>query len=206
MNDDPLMGVPLWYQDIFPQGEFDGFYRKLGNHAVNYIERDPNQLVITFDNLAEAGGSHYARDAWAAKFIADNGWSHLGIFASGPTWFRDQRLIDYLLHLKSEDLFANYANVALAGTSMGAFGALAFAHLAPGSTVIAFSPQTQILAALYSGFESKLPQSSTMLKCVFLTAVGTVRREKGTSPATPSSHGRSPSARSKKSRTSSSRS
>lgn len=55
MSDDPLMGVPLWYKDIFPQGEFDGFYRKLGNHAVNYIERDPNQLVITFDNLAEAG-------------------------------------------------------------------------------------------------------------------------------------------------------
>ena len=83
MNDDPLMGVPLWYQDIFPQGEFDGFYRKLGNHAVNYIERDPMQLVVTFDNLAEAGGRHYARDAWAAKFIADNGWSHLGVFAGG---------------------------------------------------------------------------------------------------------------------------
>ena len=27
---------------------------------------------------------------------------------------------------------------------MGAFGALAFAHLAPGSTVIAFSPQTTL--------------------------------------------------------------
>ena len=67
MSDDPLMGVPLWYKDIFPQGEFDGFYRKLGNHAVNYIERDPNQLVITFDNLAEAGGRHYARDAWATN-------------------------------------------------------------------------------------------------------------------------------------------
>ena len=138
------MGVPLWYKDIFPQGEFDGFYRKLGNHAVNYIERDPNQLVITFDNLAEAGGRHYARDAWATKFIGDNGWSHLGIFAGGPTWFRDQRLIDYLSNLKAEGLFRHYANVALAGTSMGAFGALAFAHLAPGSTVVAFSPQTTL--------------------------------------------------------------
>ncbi|MDB2662617.1 hypothetical protein N9Y61_02110 [Paracoccaceae bacterium] len=27
---------------------------------------------------------------------------------------------------------------------MGAFGALGFAHLAPGSTVIAFSPQTTL--------------------------------------------------------------
>lgn len=144
MNDDPLMGVPLWYQDIFPQEEFDGFYRKLGNHAVNYIERDPMQLVVTFDNLAEAGGRHYARDAWAAKFIADNGWSHLGVFAGGPTWFQDQRLIDYLSNLKAEGVFRQYPNVALAGTSMGAFGALAFAHLAPGSTVIAFSPQTTL--------------------------------------------------------------
>ena len=144
MNDDPLMGVPLWYQDIFPQGEFDGFYRKLGNHAVNYIERDPMQLVVTFDNLAEAGGRHYARDAWAAKFIVDNGWSHLGVFAGGPTWFRDQRLIDYLSNLKAEGVFRQYPNVALTGTSMGAFGALAFAHLVLGSTVIAFSPQTTL--------------------------------------------------------------
>jgi len=144
MSDDPLMGVALWCKDIFPQGEFDGFYRKLVNHAVNYIERDPNQLVITFDNLAEACGRHYARDACATKFIGDNGWSHLGIFAGVTTWFRDQRLIDYLLNLKAEGLFRYYANVALAGTSMGAFGALAFAHLAPGSTVIAFSPQTTL--------------------------------------------------------------
>ena len=56
MSDDPLMGVPLWYKDIFPQGEFDGFYRKLGNHAVNYIERDPNQLVITFTTLPKQVG------------------------------------------------------------------------------------------------------------------------------------------------------
>ena len=144
MSDDPLMGVPLWYKDIFPQGKFDEFYRKLGNHAANYLKRDPNQLIITFDNLVEAGGRHYARDAWATKFIGDNGWSHLSIFAGGPTWFRDQRLIDYLLNLKAERFFRQYANVALAGMSMGAFGALAFAHLAPGSTLIAFSPQTTL--------------------------------------------------------------
>ena len=57
MSDDPLMGVPVWYKDIFPQGEFDGFYRKLGNHAINYIERDPNQLVITLTTLPRRAGA-----------------------------------------------------------------------------------------------------------------------------------------------------
>ena len=80
----------------------------------------------------------------AMPVIADNGWSHLGVFAGVPTWFRDQRLIDYLSNLKAEGVFRQYPNFALAGTSMGAFGALAFAHLAPGSTVIAFSPQTTL--------------------------------------------------------------
>ena len=48
MSDDPLMGVALWCKDIFPQGEFDGFYRKLVNHAVNYIERiqHPNLVPL----------------------------------------------------------------------------------------------------------------------------------------------------------------
>jgi hypothetical protein len=133
--------LPLWYYNIYPNGKFTGFYHNLGNHVVNYVDSGSNRLVITFDNLAEAGGRHYDRDAWAAKFIAGNGWNHLGVMASGPTWFRDAKLIDLLEGLKSDGFFANFDHVALSGSSMGGFGAMTFASLAPGSTVVAFSPQ-----------------------------------------------------------------
>ena len=48
--------LPLWYYDIYPNGKFTGFYHNLGNNVVNYVDSGSNRLVITFDNLAEAGG------------------------------------------------------------------------------------------------------------------------------------------------------
>ncbi|MEO0358617.1 MAG: hypothetical protein AAF386_10050 [Pseudomonadota bacterium] len=139
-----LGGTPSWYEEIFPAGPCDGFFQKMGQHSVVYIDRSSDQLVVTFDNLAEAGNKRFDREPWAGKFCRDNGWNHLSVFSQGPTWFRDQKLIDFLQQLKDQGLFADHKSVAWAGTSMGGFGALAFADLAPGSTVIAFSPQTTL--------------------------------------------------------------
>lgn len=81
MTDENEPELPLWYRDIYPNGNFQGFYHNLGDHMVNYVDRGSSQLLVTFDNLAEAGGRQFDRDAWAAKFISDNGWNHLGVMA-----------------------------------------------------------------------------------------------------------------------------
>lgn len=145
MSEEPDMGgLPSWYREIFPAGPSDGFYHKLGPHSLMFVERDPSTLLVSFDNLAEAGNPRYDREAWAGKFIADNGWSHLGVFSQGATWFRDKALIDFMAHLAETGFFGQFKKVVLCGTSMGGFGALAFADLAPGATVVAFSPQTTL--------------------------------------------------------------
>ncbi len=149
--------LPLWYRHIFPNGKHTGFYHNFGQHAVNYVDRGSDRLVITFDNLAEAGGRHYDRDAWAAKYIAENGWNHMGVMAAGPTWFRDEKLIAFLDGLKSDGFFANFAHVSLAGSSMGGFGALTFAALSPGATVLAFSPQITLSNEILP-WESRFPK------------------------------------------------
>lgn len=136
--------IPDWYRDIYPDGERDGFYEKLGSHSLCYVERNKTQLVITFDNLAEAGHPGYDREAWASGFCNYNNWSHMGIFAQGPTWFRDARLIARLEKLRDDGFFAQFDHVALSGASMGGFAAMAFSALIPGATVIAFSPQTTL--------------------------------------------------------------
>ena len=46
--------------------------------------------------------------------------------------------------LRDDGFFKGFKRVAFVGTSMGAFGALTFSSLAPGSTVVAFSPQTSL--------------------------------------------------------------
>lgn len=140
--------LPDWYREIFPAGPCDGFYEKLGAHALIHVDRGPHVLVVTFDNLSDAGYPGYDIKAWAEKFIRDGGYSHLGVVAQGPTWFRDARLIARMEELAREGFFARFERVVMAGTSMGGFGALAFADLAPGCDVVAFSPQSSLSSEL----------------------------------------------------------
>lgn len=140
-----LGGIPSWYRDIYPAGESDGFYRKMGNHAMAFVERRSHQLVVSFDNLSDAGHPGYDKEAWAGAFCRYNGWSHLGIFTQAPSWFRSPVLIDALEEMKARGFFARFDNVTFCGTSMGGFAALAFSGLAPGCNVIAFSPQSTLI-------------------------------------------------------------
>ena len=135
---------PSWYEEIYPAGPCDGWYRKFGDHSASFVTRDRTQLVVSFDNLHQAGDTRFAREPWAQKFCADRGFSHLGIYAQTASWFRDTRLIAELEALRDAGFFAGFERVAFVGTSMGAFGALTFSSLAPGSTVVAFSPQTTL--------------------------------------------------------------
>ncbi|MCY4335109.1 MAG: hypothetical protein OXC60_10600 [Litoreibacter sp.] len=135
---------PSWYTEIYPAGARDGWFHKSGDYSCSYVERERDQLVISFDNLSQAGNVAYAREPWAQKFCQDRNFSHLGIYAQAPTWFRDPGLIEKLQHLARDGFFKDFRSVAFIGTSMGAFGALTFSSLAPGSTVIAFSPQTTL--------------------------------------------------------------
>lgn len=153
----PAGSLPEWYREIFPAGPHDGFYGKLGEHALIHVLRDPGTLVVTFDNLSDAGYPGYDISPWAEKFIHDNGWSHLGIVAQGPTWYRDARLIEQMEQLRASGFFTRFHRVLMAGASMGGFGAMAFADLAPGCDVIAFSPQSTLSNKLVP-WETRFPK------------------------------------------------
>ncbi len=139
--------VPRWYTEIFPAGPSDGFFHKFGEHAASFVDRGAHQLVVSFDNLSDAGYPYLDIEPWAGKFVHEQGWSHLGIYARGPSWYRDLRLIAFLEGLRDEGFFRRFERVALIGTSMGGFAALTFSSLAPGATVVALSPQSSLNAA-----------------------------------------------------------
>ncbi|SHE67201.1 hypothetical protein SAMN05444273_102224 [Litoreibacter ascidiaceicola] len=141
------LAPPTWYREIYPGGDKRGWFHSHGSYAASFVERDTDQLVVSFDNLSQAGNDAYAREPWAQKFCADREFSHLGIYAQEPTWFRDEGLIAHLEGLRDEGFFSGFKKVAFVGTSMGAFGALTFSSLAPGAKVVAFSPQTTLDAA-----------------------------------------------------------
>ena len=141
---DTVDDIPGWYAEIFPAGVHDGFYQKLGDHSVVFVKRDPSRLIVSFDNLSDAGNPRFDREPWAAKFCRDNGWSHLGIFAPGPSWFRSADLIDFLDALRDQGFFEPFDDVTFCGASMGGFAAMVFSSLSPDSKVLAFSPQSTL--------------------------------------------------------------
>ncbi|WP_420584293.1 hypothetical protein [Ruegeria sp.] len=136
--------APPWFVEIYPGGDGSGFLQKLDRHSVLFNQRSATQLVVSFDNIANANDLSFAREPWGWKFFRDEGWSHMGVFARTKAWFRDPEIISYFQNRAAEGFFDKYDQVVFAGASMGGFGALTFSSLVPGANVIAFNPQTSL--------------------------------------------------------------
>jgi hypothetical protein len=121
-----------------------GFYVNYRHFAAVHIDRGDDRLVVAFDNLSSVNDESLDRETWGDKFYADNGWSSLGIISFEANWYRDEVLFDYLEQLRDSGFFARFKDVVFTGTSMGGYAACAFSSLAPGSTVIAYSPQSTL--------------------------------------------------------------
>ena len=136
--------VAPWLRGISPGGRKSGFLQKFPLHSVGFVDNGDTQLVVTFDNLAEMGETSLARSPWSYDFFAARGCSVMGVMARRGIWFRDPLLIDFLKSLSHDGFFDRFDKVLFTGNSMGGFGALAFAPLAPGADVLSFSPQTTL--------------------------------------------------------------
>ena len=136
--------VAPWYWSIRPGGRKTGFLQKFARHSVAFVDHGPDDLVVTFDNLAELGNTGLHRGPWAYDFYAERGCSVMGVMARKGVWFRDRDLIDFLTSLSEDGFFKRFSRVLFTGNSMGGFGALAFAPLAPGADILAFSPQSTL--------------------------------------------------------------
>jgi esterase/lipase superfamily enzyme len=144
----PAVAAPSWLLDLRASEHRRGFYQSFPQYAVQFVDRGSENLVVSFDNLSSVREDPVDRESWGYGFIRKNGWSHLGVMAFEAAWFRNQELFDYLASLASSGFFRRFGSVTMMGTSMGAYAATAFATLAPGCNVIAFSPQSTLKKAL----------------------------------------------------------
>ncbi len=142
-KDDPdlVIKAPAWLADLRLSPHGRGFYHSIPGYALTHVHRSDDHLIVSFDNLSSVRDNPVDRDPWGYEFVRKSGWSHLGVMGYAGDWYRSGALMDELTRLRDQGLFAQYRHVTFMGTSMGAFAACAFAPLAPGCTVIAFSPQ-----------------------------------------------------------------
>ena len=126
----------------------DGFFREGAEHAMLFVPRSSDVLVVTFDNLDIAMDKRDDRRPWGFSFIEKQGWSMLGVTAAGWTWFRDPWVSDQFDTLRYERFFARFGRVVFYGASMGGYGACAFSAACPGADVVAISAQSTLDRAL----------------------------------------------------------
>jgi hypothetical protein len=134
-----------WDQIAHQLAGQDGWYRAgPEGHSFLFMPRDPDTLVVTFDNLDIAMTKREDRRPWGYHFIQEQGWSMLGVLAGGWTWYREPWVCDQFDALQEEGFFKQFRRVVFYGASMGGYAACAFAPAAPGCDVVAISPQSTV--------------------------------------------------------------
>lgn len=136
-------------------GAAEGFYREAAHCSLMFRARGP-RLIVTFCNLASFEAADEDRLPWLSATVDKTEWSHLGVMAHRKDWFRNDGTPALLTRLAEEGFFGQFEHRLFTGTSMGAFGALVYASVAPGSDVLAFSPQSTLNTEI-APFETRYP-------------------------------------------------
>lgn len=120
-----------------------GFMLEMEHHVLTWLPGRGERLVVSYDNLA-AVRELDDRIIWGQHFLQAQGFDVLGLQIKRRDWYRDPELIGALTDLRDDGFFRRFPAVSMYGSSMGGFGALAFAPLAPGCTVMSFAPQRSL--------------------------------------------------------------
>ena len=123
------------------------FRKSLPRHIVEFTRRSES-LVVSFDFAFTEKRATAPRRPWGHKFFSEQNASTLGVMVKQTDWYRDRQLHDFLLSLKRNGFFAQFAQCLFVGGSMGGSAAAAFSGIAPGSTVVSINPQSTLSPSL----------------------------------------------------------
>jgi len=130
-----------WKQALEDITEEHGTFQPLGEkHFATQIDAGKT-LLVSFESIA---GIHHTSDQarpFGFEMIISQGWSHLGLFCDGDTWFRDGRVYGYFDRLIDDGFFEEFERVVFFGTGPCGYAAAAYSVASPGATVIAIQPQ-----------------------------------------------------------------
>lgn len=106
-------------------------------------------LVVTFEAAdTTIDRRNKARTGFGEEFLLKNGFAVLSVLTSSANWFRPPALRNGFTRPEVEAFRLRYARIHTYGSSMGGFGALAFADLLGASNVVALQPVSTLAADL----------------------------------------------------------
>lgn len=119
----------------------------LPQHSLRFIPGG-HTLVVTFmsalANHLKPLASALDEGIWGEDFLGKRGHAILGVGRRRNDWYLDADLQAAMETLAARGVFRQYRRVIFYGGSMGGFGALTYARLAPGAVVLAHNPQTTL--------------------------------------------------------------
>ncbi len=121
-----------------------GFFEQLGTrHFAGFLEAG-NNLLVTFED-AEAVRQHNTdAEPRGFAYARHDGWSHLALLSTGPSWFRDPAVYDFFDRLTDDGFFDDFEKIVFHGAHCAGYAAAAFSVAAPGASVIAIRPQATL--------------------------------------------------------------
>lgn len=120
----------------------------------NYILRSQapagaSDLVITFEAAdTTINRRDRNRHGFGEDFLLSEGYAVLSVLTSSANWFRPTDLHDHFQSPAFRDFLARFDRIHSYGSSMGGFGALAFADLLKVRNVVTFQPISSLAADL----------------------------------------------------------
>ena len=137
------MGLPRAFRKAALEAGSSGFSRNMTRHFACHYHRS-RRLAVTFDHM-KSRDLPMPRYPWCFDLLKESGLSHLGILMKRRNdWFRHADLFDFFDELRADGFFDAYDDVLFYGSSMGGYGACAYASAAPGARIFALMPQSTL--------------------------------------------------------------
>jgi len=133
-----------WLDLLEDIAEDHGYFEPLGpDHSVTFVDRGP-VLLVTFETIESIRERAHTDVPLGWEMLKDTDWSQLCLLSAGETWFRHRAVYGYFDRLVDEGFFDGYDRVIFYGADSCGYGAAAYSVAAPGSCVIALSPQATL--------------------------------------------------------------
>ncbi len=122
----------------------DGYCDPLGpDHAALLIEKKP-VLLVTFETRDRLMQASPAGHPMAWPMTEALGWSHMALFSTTDTWFRDPYVYAYFDRLVDDGFFDDFEEVIFYGAGSAGYAACAFSVAVPGARVLALAPHATL--------------------------------------------------------------
>ncbi|MCC1480578.1 phosphoadenosine phosphosulfate reductase [Roseibaca sp. Y0-43] len=133
-----------WLARLDELGDELGCFTPLGAHHAAFFADGDDTLIVSFETIADCRATGPDHKPLGLLVAEAHGWSHLGLIARAPRWYRDREVLDFFDAQIDEGFFESFKRVLFYGAGMAGYAACAFSLTAPGATVLAIAPQATI--------------------------------------------------------------